>query len=98
MANMTFIFRIAEFFLISVAWTLTLFSPIASSRLTGNGLIKLLTNLSIGSLVLSLIIGFLSSDSIFNFPLYLKLISLSALVATTLFHRDDKSLFMWILY
>ncbi|MDD4973692.1 MAG: hypothetical protein PHY93_05045 [Bacteriovorax sp.] len=98
MANMTSIFKIAEFFLISVAWTLTLFSPIASSRLTGNGFIKLLTNVSIGSLVMSLIIGFLSSDSLFNFPLYLKLISLSALVATTLFHKDDKSLFMWILY
>lgn len=89
---------IAEFFLISVAWTLTLFSPIASSGLTGNGFIKLLTNVSIGSLVLSLIITFLSHDSLFYAPIYLKLAALSALVSTTLFHRDDKSLFMWILY
>lgn len=89
---------IAEFFLISIAWTLTLFSPIANSRLTGNGFIKLITNVSIGSLVTALIIGFLYNNSLFNFSLYLKLISLSALVAITLFHQDSKSLFMWILY
>jgi hypothetical protein len=89
---------IAEFFLISVAWTLTLFSPIASSGLTGNGFIKLLTNVSIGFLSMALIVSFFSSDPLFNYSLYLKLISLSALVATTLYHRDDKSLFMWILY
>ncbi|MBC7539217.1 MAG: hypothetical protein H7281_10375 [Bacteriovorax sp.] len=98
MADVTFIFSIAEFFLISIAWTLTLFSPIASSQLTGNGFIKLLTNISIGSLVIALIVSFLSHNSLFHLPLYLKLASLSALVATTLFHRDDKSLFMWILY
>ena len=90
--------NIAEFFLISIAWTLTLFSPIASSRLTGNGFIKLLTNVSIGSLVIALIISFLTHDSPFNNSLFLKLIALSALVATTFFHRDEKSLFMWVLY
>lgn len=90
---------IAEFFLVTVAWTLTLFSPVASSRLTGNGFIKLVTNLSIGSLAIALVISFMSSNvSLFSGTLYLKLIALSALVAITLFHRDDKSLFMWILY
>jgi hypothetical protein len=89
---------IAEFFLISLAWTLTLFSPIASSKLTGNGFIKLITNLSIGSLVITLIITFMSGGNILSLPLYLKLASLVALVATTLFHRDDKSIFMWVMY
>ncbi|MDO9183697.1 MAG: hypothetical protein Q7U04_14885 [Bacteriovorax sp.] len=98
MANVTNIKGIAEFFLISVAWTLTLFSPIASSKLTGNGFIKLLTNVSIGSLVLAMVISFLSQESLWSLPLVLKLTSLSALVATTLFHRDEKSAFMWILY
>lgn len=98
MANVTNIKSIAEFFLISIAWTLTFFSPIASSSLTGNGFIKLLTNVSIASLTTALIINFLSNDFLLNISLYLKLISLSALVAMTLFHRDDKSLFMWILY
>ncbi len=89
---------IAEFFLISIAWTLTLFSPVASSKLTGNGLIKLLTNVSIGALVITLVMHFVSSATLFSLPLYLKLASLVALSAITLFHRDDKSLFMWIMY
>ena len=98
MANTTNIKSIAEFFLISISWTLTLFSPIASSKLTGNGFIKLITNVAIGSLVIALIISFLSQNTPLNYSLFLKLASLSAMVATTLFHRDDKSIFMWILY
>lgn len=88
---------IAEFFLISIAWTLTLFSPIASSQLTGNGLIKLLSNVSIGSLVLALIINFLSLN-VFTLSLGLKFIALVALVAISLFHRDQKSPLMWLMY
>ncbi len=89
---------IAEFFLISIAWTMTLFSPIASSKLTGNGFIKLISNISIGSLVITLVISFVSDSILFSLPLYLKLASLVALVATTLMHQEDKSLFMWIMY
>ncbi len=89
---------IAEFFLTSLAWTFTLFSPVASSKLTGNGLIKLLSNLSIGSLAITLIITFMSGGNILSLSLYLKLASLVALVATTLFHRDEKSIFMWAMY
>jgi hypothetical protein len=98
MATVTSVKTIAEFFLISVAWTLTLFSPIASTKLTGNGLIKLLTNVAIGSLVIAMIIAFLSGQSLGSYPIILKLISLSALVTISLYHRDDKSLFMWGLY
>jgi len=88
---------IAEFFLISIAWTLTLFSPIASSQLTGNGLIKLLSNVSIGSLVIALIINFLSLN-VFTLSLGLKFIALVALVAISLFHRDQKTPLMWLMY
>jgi hypothetical protein len=87
---MTGVKIIAEFFLISIAWTLTLFSPIASSRLTGNGFIKLLTNVSIGSLVIAMIIGFFYNNDLLTLPLGLKLISLSALVAIFIFHLDEK--------
>ncbi|MFA6236951.1 MAG: hypothetical protein WC635_06450 [Bacteriovorax sp.] len=97
MANVTDIKGIAEFFLISMAWSLTLFSPVASSRLTGNGLIKLLSNVSIGSLAITLIISFLS-PGVLTLTLGLKFLALAALVATTLLHRDEKSLFMWLLY
>lgn len=88
---------IAEFFLISIAWTLTLFSPIASSQLTGNGLIKLLSNVSIGSLVIALIINFLSLN-VFTLSLGLKFIALVALVTISLFHRDQKTPLMWLMY
>ena len=97
MANVTNIKSIAEFFLISIAWTLTLFSPIASTRLTGNGFIKLISNISIGSLATALVVSFFSTNY-FGMPFYLKLISLFALVSITLFHQDDKSLMMWLMY
>jgi hypothetical protein len=97
MANVTNIKSIAEFFLISIAWTLTLFSPIASTRLTGNGFIKLLSNISIGSLVTAMVVSFFSTNY-FGVPLYLKMISLFALINITLFHQDDKSLLMWLMY
>ncbi|MGZ3788144.1 MAG: hypothetical protein ACXVLQ_06450 [Bacteriovorax sp.] len=89
---------IAEFFLISIAWTLTLFSPIASSKLTGNGFIKLISNLSLGAIVITLIMSFASSATLFNHFLYLKLAALFALMVTALYHRDDKSLLMWGMY
>lgn len=97
MANVTNIKSIAEFFLISIAWTLTLFSPIAGTRLTGNGFIKLLSNISIGSLVMAVIVSFFSSN-LLGLPLYLKFISLVALVNITLFHQDEKSPLMWLMY
>ncbi|MBP9682112.1 MAG: hypothetical protein KBD76_11955 [Bacteriovorax sp.] len=85
---------IAEFFLLSVAWALTLFSPIASSRLTGNGFIKLISNLAIGALVIALIMNFSS----FNLGMFLKLLALFGLVATTLFHQENKTITMWGFY
>lgn len=97
MANETYIKIISEFFLISIAWTLTLFSPIAKSQLTGNELIKLLCNVSIGFLSVALLINFFSTD-IFSTPLYLKFISLVALVVTTKFHSDEKTPLMWLMY
>lgn len=91
---------IAEFFLVSIAWTLTLFSPIASSRLTGNGFIKLISNLAIGALVITLVTSFsgLDSLSVLSYPLLLKLLALIGLVGITLFHQEKKSAMMWGLY
>jgi hypothetical protein len=89
---------IADFFLVSLAWSFILFSPIASSKLTGNGFIKLISNLSIGSLVISVIMSLLSHIAFSSPFLYLKIIALVSLVMTTLFHRDDKSPLMWLLY
>ena len=89
---------IAEFFLLSLAWTLTLFSPIASTKLTGNGLIKLLSNVSLGALVVALITNLVSAQHILQLTLLLKVTALISLVLISLYHTDQKSFFMWILY
>ena len=55
---------IAQFFLLSLALTYNLFSPLAPSRLTGNGFIKLISNLSLGAMVIHLVtltVGFQAS-------------------------------------
>jgi hypothetical protein len=89
---------IAEFFLISLSLTYTLFSPIASSSLTGNGFIRLISNLSIGALVISLVINFVSGLAFTNTFVILKIVSLISLIVVSLFHKDDRSVFMWLLY
>lgn len=82
---------ITEFFLVSMVFSYTLFSPIASSSLTGNGFIKLISNLSIGLLVLAIIINPLSGLSF-------KLISAFFLIIISTFHQEQKSWPMWGLY
>jgi hypothetical protein len=98
MATVDSIKLIADFFLLSIAWSLVLFSPIASTRLTGAGLIKLLTNTAIGSLVISMVIQGISSEGMLNLIFGLKVISLLGLVGITTFHQDEKSKLMWGLY
>jgi hypothetical protein len=82
---------ITEFFLVSMVFSYTLFSPIASSKLTGNGFIKLISNLSIGLLALAIIVNLHSG-------LVYKIISAIAIVFISFFHRDDKNWVMWGLY
>jgi hypothetical protein len=82
---------ITDFFLVSMAFCYTLFSPIASSSLTGNGFIKLISNVSLGLLAIALIVNPHSG-------LEIKIITAVAIVLVTLFHADDKNWAMWILY
>lgn len=89
---------IAEFFLLSLAWTYTLFSPIAPSKLTGEGFIKLISNLSIGALMITLVVFFVSGGSVNDIGFILKIIPLIALILTSVFHREEKSALMWVLY
>ncbi|NOT79018.1 MAG: hypothetical protein HOP07_08445 [Bacteriovoracaceae bacterium] len=98
MATVDFIKTISDFFLLSVAWSLVLFSVIANSKLTGAGLIKLLTNTSIGALVISMVIGALSPSGMFNNIFGLKLFALLGLILVSVFHQDEKSKLMYALY
>lgn len=89
---------IAEFFLVSIALSFTLFSPIANSKLTGNGFIRLISNLSIGALVIAFVVNVVSNGSFSSTLNILKLVSIVSLVFVTLLHKDDKNIFMWILW
>lgn len=98
MANVDSIKTIADFFLLSVAWSLILFSPIANSKLTGAGFIKLLTNTAIGALVVSMVVQAISPVGMLNLTFGLKLIGLIGFIVITTIHQDDKSILMWALY
>lgn len=98
MTNVNFVKTISDFFLLSVAWSLVLFSIIANSQLTGAGFIKLLTNTAIGALVISLVVTIISDGFEFNTFLGLKLLSLIGLIFITVFHQDEKSRLMCVLY
>lgn len=89
---------IADFFLLSVAWSMVLFSPIASAKLTGAGLIKLLTNTAIGALVISMVVQGISAEGMMNLTFGLKSIGLLGFILITTLHTDDKSPLMWALY
>jgi len=89
---------VAEFYLISIALSLTLFSIIARSELTGNGFIKLITNVSLGALVLAVVVNKLSGGHFASISMGLKYPSLVCLLLVTLFHKDYKTLEMWILW
>lgn len=98
MATVDSIKIIADFFLISVAWSLVLFSPIASSKLTGAGFIKLLSNTAIGALVISMVIQAVGPTGMMNLVFGLKAISLLGFLLMTTIHQDEKSPLMWAVY
>ncbi len=98
MDNVTTINFIADFFTLSIAWSLVLFSPIASSELTGAGLIKLLSNTAAGALFVSMIIGVGGVAGGINIWFFLKAVGLLGIILTSSLHQDKKSPAMWLLY
>ena len=98
MATVNTIKIIADFFLLSMTWSMVLFSPIASSKLTGVGLIKLLSNTAIGALVISMVIQGVSNEGMLNLTFGLKSLGLFGLLLNTTLHEDDKTPLMWVLY
>ena len=98
MATINYIKIIADFFLLSMSWSMVLFSPIASSKLTGVGLIKLLSNTAIGALVISMVLQGVSTEGMMNLTFGLKAVGLLGLFIITTLHEDDKSPTMSALY
>lgn len=91
------VMMVSEHFLMSLAFAMALFSIIASSRLTGAGFIKLATSVGGGSglLALALHLRYATIQSQQSLGLAVFLIASVLIYA---FHRDGKSLFMWLLW
>lgn len=100
MATVNSIKIIADFFLLSLSWTLIFFSPIAPSSLTGAGLVKLLSNVALGSLVISIVMQIVSTMEVVNLIFALKIFALLALFLRSVFHGDghEKKITMSFLY
>lgn len=91
------VLMVTETFLLTMAFGVGLFMPIADSRLTGVGLVKLIISVALVPLVISTIL-YLRYASAFILPSYLHYIPMICMVLVRLFHKDEKSLFMWLLY
>ena len=88
---------ICENFLLQMALGLIALTPIASSRLTGAGFIRLSSFLSMGLVILSLLLH-LSYASWKSPQAIVLATSILFLFVHGQFHRDQKGPFMWILY
>ena len=94
---MPFILSIAEFFLLSMAFGISVFTLIAKSELTGGGFLRLVHNVSISSLLLGLICH------VYRVPFgdttsWIYIFSLLCLILSSVFHKDEKTNTMWGLY
>lgn len=94
---MTEIVILAEFFCLSLALGLGLFTPLAGTKMTGVGLFKLMTSIGLVSVLIGAGIhlsyaAFTSPQAIGYFTAFV------AMVLSYVFHRDDKTVAMWILY
>jgi len=91
------VLNIAEFFFLTLALGVGLFTWIASSSLTGAGFQKLINSVCLGSAIIALIIHL--TYGTFTDPL--SLIYYAAVLSflfIRLFHKDEKSVFMWLLF
>ncbi|OUR93664.1 hypothetical protein A9Q84_19555 [Halobacteriovorax marinus] len=91
------ILNIAEFFFLTLALGVGLFTWIASSSLTGAGFQKLINSVCLGSTVMALIIHL--TYGTFSDPLsIIYYIAALSFLLIHQFHKDEKSIFMWALF
>ena len=89
--------QLAQFFLLSLALGMGLFSLLADTNLTGVGLYRIALGIIGGSLTLSLGIH-LANNTLLSFHSSLYVLSLTLLSLLFGLHKDQRSPFMWILY
>lgn len=89
---------VTQAFLLALAFGTQLYAPVVNTRLTGVGFYKLGTSIVLGSLVLALGVSHFMEPglSLNQWICYGVLLVLNVL--GFLFHRDQKSFFMWAIY
>ena len=91
------IIMVAEVFLLTLSFGVSLFMPIANSKLTGNGFVKLIISIALASLFLSTILN-LRYALPTAYPSILHYIPMICMVLVRFLHQDEKSIWMWLLY
>ncbi len=89
---------ITHTFLLSLAFGTQLFSPIVSTRLTGVGFYKLGNSIVLMSLILAFGTAFFMDPGLDTFSYVCFGILLLTNSLTSIFHKDFKSILMWLLY
>lgn len=88
---------VTEIFLLTLSFGVSLFTPIAQSKLTGEGFVKLIITVALVPLFLSTILN-LRYASLTAFPSILHYIPMICMVLVRFLHRDEKTWFMWLLW
>jgi hypothetical protein len=89
---------ITQTFLLALAFGTQLYSPVVNTRLTGVGFFKLGSSIVLGSLVLGLGVALSMKPAPDQTTLLIYGVLIGLNIVTFLFHRDQKSILMWIIY
>lgn len=89
---------ITHFFLFGLAFGTQLYSPVVNTKLTGVGFYKLGTSIALISLILALGVDYFMEPGLSSIELICYGILILSNVITYIFHRDAKSILMWVLY
>lgn len=89
---------ITQFFLLSLAFGTQLLSPVVDTKLTGVGFYKLSVSIVLASLVLALGVSYFMVPGLSTQVWACYGILIAANTVGWIFHKDQKTWFMWVLY
>lgn len=89
---------ITQTFLLALAFGTQIYAPVVNTRLTGVGFYKLGTSIVLGSLVLALGVSYFMQPGLTQHQWICYGLLLALNIAGFLFHKDQKSVLMWMVY
>lgn len=89
---------IIHFFLLSLSFGTQLFSPMVNTKLTGVGFYKLGVSIVLSSLVLAFGVEYFMHPGWDSFKVGCYGFLILSNVLTSILHKDEKSIFMWVFY